>query len=114
MLTCDKKVDPLLPSPTLERPAKVQEFKIDSRKFGRLLLLFTFFIWTSLKLATEAPRFYDTLPFWKDDDSSACAQADALVPDQNGNLWNALAETYGTDAFKNRAVDWLGGAVRIP
>jgi Gly-Xaa carboxypeptidase len=43
-----------------------------------------------------------------------CPQADELVPEKNGVIWESLQLTYGTEAFKARAIDWLGGAVRIP
>ncbi|KIK37885.1 hypothetical protein CY34DRAFT_15390 [Suillus luteus UH-Slu-Lm8-n1] len=43
-----------------------------------------------------------------------CPQVSELIPKSNGALWRALGETYETDAFKMRAVDWLAGAVRIP
>ncbi|KAG0709347.1 hypothetical protein DFH29DRAFT_1027583 [Suillus ampliporus] len=43
-----------------------------------------------------------------------CPQADELVPEKNGAIWESIGHTYGTDEFKTRAVDWLGGAVRIP
>lgn len=43
-----------------------------------------------------------------------CPQVDALLPEQNSELWKSIGETIGTDAFKVRAVDWLAGAVKIP
>ncbi|KAM5533864.1 hypothetical protein V8D89_012527 [Ganoderma adspersum] len=43
-----------------------------------------------------------------------CAQATTVVPTRNAELWSSLGGTYGTDAFKSRAVEWLGGAVRVP
>ncbi|KAG2121218.1 hypothetical protein BD769DRAFT_1671694 [Suillus cothurnatus] len=43
-----------------------------------------------------------------------CPQADELVPEKNGVIWESLQLTYGTEAFKAKAIDWLGGAVRIP
>ncbi|KAI0058987.1 carboxypeptidase S [Artomyces pyxidatus] len=45
---------------------------------------------------------------------SLCPQVDALYPSRNGELWKNLGKTFDTDAFKGRAIDWLGGAVRIP
>jgi Gly-Xaa carboxypeptidase len=44
--------------------------------------------------------------------NGACAQPDALAP--KDALWSVLGEEYGTDAFRTRAIDWLGGAVRVP
>ncbi|OJA10670.1 hypothetical protein AZE42_01027 [Rhizopogon vesiculosus] len=43
-----------------------------------------------------------------------CPQVDELVPEKNGVIWESLQDTYSTEEFKARAVDWLGGAVRIP
>ncbi|KAG0709350.1 hypothetical protein DFH29DRAFT_1027587 [Suillus ampliporus] len=43
-----------------------------------------------------------------------CPQADELVPEKNGVIWESLGHTYNTEEFKARAIDWLGGAVRIP
>lgn len=43
-----------------------------------------------------------------------CPQADELVPEKNGVIWESLQHTYSTEVFKARAIDWLGGAVRIP
>ncbi|PIL24979.1 hypothetical protein GSI_12866 [Ganoderma sinense ZZ0214-1] len=49
---------------------------------------------------------------WKAEEQ--CPQATAVVPTKNAELWNSLGDTYGTDAFRSRAVEWLGGAVRVP
>ncbi|KZT65622.1 carboxypeptidase S [Daedalea quercina L-15889] len=46
--------------------------------------------------------------------TSLCPQASALSPEKNARLYKALAEAYKTDGFLLRAVDLLGGAVRIP
>ncbi|CDO73281.1 hypothetical protein BN946_scf185008.g43 [Trametes cinnabarina] len=43
-----------------------------------------------------------------------CPQASAVVPEKNGELWKSLGKTFDSDAFKMRAVQWLGGAVRVP
>ncbi|KAG2066244.1 carboxypeptidase S [Suillus decipiens] len=43
-----------------------------------------------------------------------CPQADELVPKKNGEIWESLQHSYNTEEFKARAIDWLGGAVRIP
>lgn len=46
--------------------------------------------------------------------TSSCPQAEVLVPEKNSALWDSLTATYSTDAFQSRAVEWLGGAVRVP
>jgi Gly-Xaa carboxypeptidase len=43
-----------------------------------------------------------------------CPQADEIVPEKNGVIWESLQQAYSTEKFKARAIDWLGGAVRIP
>ena len=43
-----------------------------------------------------------------------CAQASPLIPSDNQELWKDLDGLYATDAFRNQAVEWLGGAVRVP
>ncbi|KAG1822231.1 hypothetical protein EV424DRAFT_1321997 [Suillus variegatus] len=43
-----------------------------------------------------------------------CPQVDELVPEKNGVIWESLQNVYSTEEFKTRAIDWLGGAVRIP
>ncbi|KAG1751297.1 uncharacterized protein EDB91DRAFT_598921 [Suillus paluster] len=60
-------------------------------------------------------RPFGDIPVSKlEDGSELCPQADALVPEKNGGVWESLGHTYSTEEFKARAVDWLGGAVRIP
>ncbi|KAF8826014.1 hypothetical protein HHX47_DHR6000627 [Lentinula edodes] len=41
-----------------------------------------------------------------------CSQYDVLVP--KNLLWNTVGEVVGTEEFKDRAVNWLAGAIRIP
>ena len=43
-----------------------------------------------------------------------CEQSEPLIPYANNDMWNTLSEYYSTDTFLGQAVDWLGGAVRIP
>ncbi|KAG5645625.1 hypothetical protein DXG03_005616 [Asterophora parasitica] len=47
-------------------------------------------------------------------DTPQCAQSDVLIPEKNSALWESLGATFGTEEFKTRAIDWLGGAVRVP
>ncbi|EGN96601.1 hypothetical protein SERLA73DRAFT_184690 [Serpula lacrymans var. lacrymans S7.3] len=46
--------------------------------------------------------------------ANVCSQAGELIPEKNEALWESLSKIYGTEDFKMRAVDWLGGAVRVP
>ena len=43
----------------------------------------------------------------------SCPQVDALIPEKNLFFWTLLADELGSDDFKDRAVNWLGGAVKI-
>ncbi|KIJ65653.1 hypothetical protein HYDPIDRAFT_88243 [Hydnomerulius pinastri MD-312] len=43
-----------------------------------------------------------------------CPQASELIPEKNNAIWTKLSNTYGTETFKMKAVDWLSGAVQIP
>ncbi|KAF9530344.1 carboxypeptidase S [Crepidotus variabilis] len=45
---------------------------------------------------------------------SFCPQVDPLVPEQNKALWRSLEGYFGGDPFKQKAINWLGGAVRVP
>lgn len=46
--------------------------------------------------------------------SNNCPQADILIPEKNGKFWSELNVKIGSAAFKQTAIDWLAGAVRIP
>ena len=46
--------------------------------------------------------------------SKLCPQSDALYPESHAQLWDSLGRVFDEDAFMTRAVQWLGGAVRIP
>lgn len=47
-------------------------------------------------------------------DSDLCPQPSPLVPSSTEELWKALNDKYRTKEFLNDAVEWLGGAVRVP
>lgn len=47
-------------------------------------------------------------------DVNLCPQAEVLAPTKHAELWTDLGAAIGTDQFKARAVQWLGGAVRVP
>jgi Gly-Xaa carboxypeptidase len=74
-------------------------------------------LWHLLLLAdTFLPQTFENAFFNSKDVSerSSCPQAPELVPKENADLWAKLGEMAKTDEFRMRAVDWLGGAVRIP
>ncbi|TRM59536.1 carboxypeptidase S [Schizophyllum amplum] len=43
-----------------------------------------------------------------------CPQADILYPVANKDLWEEIAAELGTEAFQNKALDWMRGAIQIP
>ena len=43
-----------------------------------------------------------------------CPQAPAVTPVKHAELWQSLDKTYGKESFVSRAIDWLGGAIRVP
>jgi hypothetical protein len=43
-----------------------------------------------------------------------CPQVPALYPSKNGELFGNVTQLYGTEAYKQRAISWLSGAVRVP
>ncbi|KAF8998623.1 carboxypeptidase S [Hymenopellis radicata] len=43
-----------------------------------------------------------------------CPQVGAVYPEKNAELYNAMSNVIGTEAFKDKAIDWLAGAVRVP
>lgn len=53
---------------------------------------------------------FDTAP----PPSNNCPQADVLIPEKNGEIWTELNDKIRSAAFKQTAIDWLAGAVRIP
>lgn len=60
-------------------------------------------------------RFSNSFPVGTlEDGVDLCPQVDELVPEKNGVIWESLQQAYSTGEFKARAIDWLGGAVRIP
>lgn len=46
--------------------------------------------------------------------SNNCPQADVLMPEKNGEIWTKLNDRIGSATFKQTAIDWLAGAIRIP
>jgi Gly-Xaa carboxypeptidase len=59
---------------------------------------------------------YGNRDWFVTDEASAlgCPQVDAVTPEKNLNLWNELNDKISTPEFQQSAIDWLGGAVRVP
>ncbi|KAF5344591.1 hypothetical protein D9758_013906 [Tetrapyrgos nigripes] len=46
-------------------------------------------------------------------DHDLCHQQQPLIPEKNAALWKTLSDTFRTDNFEARAIDWLAGAVKF-
>ncbi|KAK7686392.1 hypothetical protein QCA50_010616 [Cerrena zonata] len=46
--------------------------------------------------------------------TNLCAQASAVNPVKHAELWSSLDGIYATETFASRAIEWLGGAIRVP
>ncbi|KAG2145101.1 hypothetical protein DEU56DRAFT_788792 [Suillus clintonianus] len=105
----NEKTDKFLPGVLPPRTGKLSSGRILTLRTG-LVVLAVFastFLW-------RAP--YGIGPYHSHQKVNAdiCPQVSELIPKYNGALWKTLGDTYETDTFKMRAVDWLSGAVRIP
>ena len=100
--------DNVLPQPTISLPNTNSKFS---------MLKHAVFLMAVLGLGSYfSSDFTDihAVTQWYRGDGESCPQADVLVPQANGALWKSLGAVYASDNFKARAVDWLGGAVRVP
>ncbi|KAF8273163.1 carboxypeptidase S [Lactarius quietus] len=68
----------------------------------------------ALRCATHVGPFLPGRGFGRLNDAKICPQTDALYPDRHRTLWESLGNDFSQDAFTLRAVEWLGGAVRVP
>ncbi|KAH9027918.1 hypothetical protein EDB84DRAFT_1563249 [Lactarius hengduanensis] len=81
------------------------------RVYGLITLLATPVV---LRCATHLGPFLPGRGFARLNDANICPQANALYPDRNAPLWERLGIDFSQDVFTLRAVEWLGGAVRVP
>ncbi len=79
----------------------------------RTLLVALGLVLCTFKLIDFAARGTTLLPYTLED-SNHCPQTGLILPRKNRKLWKDLGETVGSTSFQTRAVDWLGGAVRVP
>ena len=110
----------VLPStaPQAQRPHAHAAFSRFRCTSWVVLLLFSFacvyttFTHGRTNVSALLPLFpYSVVPA---DSAPLCPQAAPLLPTANAELWEGLSETFKSDAFLDRAIDWLAGAVRIP
>ena len=67
-----------------------------------------------LRCATHLGPFFPGSGFEYLNNAKICPQADVLYPNRHAKLWESLGKDFSQDAFMSRAVEWLGGAVRVP
>ena len=111
----NREKDNVLPQPTTSRPNLTPK---TTSRFPILKRHRAVFLVVVLGLSSYFSNIFTEnvatpLTQWYRDGGESCPQADVLVPQANGPLWNSLSAVYASDNFKVRAVNWLGGAVRI-
>lgn len=107
-----EKSDTLLPSTVPTSPPAAPKRRL-SHAFYVLLAV----VCAGIALNTIAPGCMRLGHRGEVDDMLAadlCPQPSPLVPSKNGALWKDLDAKYSSDAFEATAVEWLGGAVRVP
>ena len=53
-------------------------------------------------------------PVSKPHPTALCPQVNPITPTKHSAIWESFVERSTTDEYKTRAIEWLGGAVRIP
>jgi len=48
------------------------------------------------------------------DPAAPCPQVEPIIPTKHSAIWESFLENSTTDEYKTRAIEWLGGAVRVP
>jgi len=46
--------------------------------------------------------------------TALCPQVNPIAPTKHSAIWESFVERTTTDEYKTRAIEWLGGAVRVP
>lgn len=114
MSAVKEKSDTLLPSTT---PVLVPRPQTSPKPSINKTAILVFFIWAAVvwrHLLWNAIWLLDIRAGSNWAGQDFCPQADVLTPQKNNKLWESLGATIGTAEFKERAIDWLGGAVRVP
>jgi Gly-Xaa carboxypeptidase len=106
-----------LPEKTELLPTTVTHLGGRATPWSRLLTLLSFAslaaLWGTFHIYTGP--FTGTLGGKGTHASDAlCPQVDQLMPVKHADLYEQLGSLIGTESYKQRAIDWLAGAVRIP
>ncbi|KAG6891195.1 hypothetical protein C0995_008447 [Termitomyces sp. Mi166 len=104
----DEKVDAALLLPSSYTP--IPKYNHFRRKVALSLglLVYGIYMWFASKGIIE--DIFDKSNFTQ----PQCGQSAVLTPVRNEALWDSLSSLIGTEAFKAGAVEWIGGAVRVP
>ena len=61
-------------------------------------------------LQSIAPGFAVSKPH----PTALCPQVNPIIPTKHSAIWKSFVERTTTDEYKAHAIEWLGGAVRVP
>jgi hypothetical protein len=92
----------------------VSERRPQTFKWRVLALIALLAVPMAFRCATHVGPLLPGRRFGSLSDANLCPQADSLYPDRHAVLWESLGKDFSQDAFALRAVEWLGGAVRVP
>lgn len=100
------------------KPSKLPTIITRIVKWTSLVLgfcvLFVVFGPTSLFLEYVDSSIPDYAPTWGRTSESLCPQESPLAPSGHADLTSSLEDVYGSEEFKNRTIELLAGAIRIP
>jgi len=92
----------------------VPERRPQRSKWRVFVLITLLAVPVALRCATHVGLYLPGRGFGHLNSAKICSQADVLYPDRHALLWESLGKDFDRDAFTLRAVEWLGGAVRVP
>ena|SRR6267154_4459947 len=110
MSASNQKTDKFLPGPWPPRRTSSSTGRILALRTGLVVLAVFAYTFSWRAPYGIGPHNHNSQQV----NADICPQVSELNPKSNGALWKTLDDTYGRDAFKMRAVDWIAGAVRIP
>lgn len=105
----------MLPMPAPQRTPARTVSRFRRANWGVLLLFVSACVYTTFTYGHSRASSLLFRPSDVGAESAAlCPQASPLFPTKNAELWKGLSETFKGDAFLNRSINWLAGAVQVP
>ena len=96
-------------------PRPKETLRRKNSTFALVLLMVSLGLWKAVSWTSVTPqKSLHSSTYYEGSNSEPCPQADPLVPQTNNKIWKTLTGLYTTDSYVEQAVEWLGGAVRIP